>query len=135
VSTLALAESIRDLLPGGLSVHIGEAPATSPTLPWVVLRVTVPRVDDRSEGSSELSRLVRVQATVAGATEDSVLIIADQVIGALDAAQPIAEGWSTGRLLMTGDVAYYSDDVRVANTNTHVQVAALRFNLTASRIA
>jgi hypothetical protein len=135
VSTPALAAAIRALLPGDLSVHIGEAPATSPTLPWVVLRVTVPSVDDRSEGSTELSRLVRVQATVAGATEDSVLVIADRVIDALDAAQPVAEGWSTGRLLMAGDVAYYSDDVRVANTNTHVQVASLRFNLTASRTA
>jgi hypothetical protein len=135
VSTLALATSIRALLPVGLNVHIGEAPATSPTLPWVVLRVTVPNVDDRSEGSTELSRLVRVQATVAAATEDGVLIVADQVIDALDAAQPLAEGWSTGRLLMTGDVAYYPGDTLVPSTNTHVQVAALRFNLTASRTA
>lgn len=135
MTLLALAGGIRALAPSGLATYVGEAPLGSkPSPPWLVLRVSVPGVDQRAESSTVSSFTARLQATLAGTSENSVLVNADRVQRAFEGARPVAEGWTCGPLLLVGAPSLYVDDVASAATNSRIHVAVLSFAATVVRL-
>ena len=128
----ALAAAVLTLAPSG--AVLGEVPSGT-TLPWISVRVRVPGVLGRSDAATAQGRTGRVQVTVAGVTDESVLITGQTVVDAMEGSRPVAAGWLTGPLLLSGDPSLYSDDVVIAGVNRHVQVAALSFEFTASPTA
>lgn len=131
---LALARAIRALGPTDVTTYIGEAVAPT-TLPWITLNIRAPGSTERTLASTPLVGVARLAVTIAAASEDAALVIAEKVTAALDGARPSALGWQCSPLEQDGDVNTYADDVVIASVNRHVAVGHLSFSTTVARTA
>lgn len=132
MSVEALALSVLALAPEGTA--LGEVTGENPPLPWRSLSVRFPTPDMRSDASTPLAASVRVQATLAAASDRGVLLVADEMAQALEGARPSAAGWQCGPLLHVGSGDPYLAETTDPTSNRRVVVCHLSFIFTAIRI-
>ena len=85
------------LLPSDLTVYRGNVPA-APKYPYVLAGMGVGTREAETVSDEPSEHTNRYRITVAGLTEDSVMIVQDRTRDVLDRATPTLPGWSTARL-------------------------------------
>lgn len=129
----ALIDAMEALLPSTLLVYKGTVPA-QPEFPYVLVSANVPGVLERSQARRRMLSGARLRCTVVGLSLDAVLIIAPQVVDALDGARIDPPGWVTGSVQNIPNDQWVMEDtdVKVPDTNTHPLFVVLDFLVTAS---
>lgn len=127
-----LAAAISELLPTGLTWHVGQAPTGTVAPPWGIQSHHLPAVVERGASSVALSRLGEVRLTVATPHEQSSRAWLERAVDALEGARITAPGWRTSPLRQVGTIRVYPDrDATLTATNSHLIVGAVAFEYTA----
>ena len=126
-----LALAVKALAP--LGTVLGEVPSGT-NLPWRSLSVSIPGSPERSDAATVQSAVVRVQVTIATATDQGTLRHADEMVQALEGAVPVAAGWSCGPLLQVGMGSPYMSEATVQTANKRLSVIHISFAFTAVRL-
>ena len=127
-----VALAVRDLAPAG--TVLGEIIGDDPPLPWRSLTVRMPTPDERSDAATTLAATVRVSATLAAASDQGVLRVADEMVQALERKRPVAEGWLCGPMLHVGSSDPYLSEATVHSANRRLSVTHVSFIFTAIRL-
>ncbi|MCQ9367953.1 hypothetical protein NQ036_06805 [Brevibacterium sp. 91QC2O2] len=141
-STRALAAAIHALVPDGPTYTLfldqakpnenGLYPAKA--LPWIVLAVHLPNPASQSLAGARQAERVRVTATVAGLTRESVRGTYDKLTQALDGALPVADGWNLTRVREESSTDILEDpDLTLTEANRLVLYTVVTYQLTATR--
>lgn len=113
-STRAHWQAVLALLPDDLRLYRGNVPAT-PAYPYVLAWSGLGSRDAETLSDDPTERTHRYRMTIAGLTEDSVMIVQDRVRDALDRARVAVPGWSPGRLRLN-PLAPVLEDIDVTLT-------------------
>ena len=132
-------DAVKALLPGTVRVYMWNVP-DSPSYPYVVLWGDL---GDESSGGPDGDSLedvpdvlsLRVRATYAGLTGDSVLIHCRNVRAALNRKRPAVAGWHTSELRQTSLMDVQVDrDVTITGTGAHPLFAVDEFTLVSNKL-
>lgn len=136
-SALVLADAIEQMLPDDLNlftaaVKLGERGQTAEAaLPWVVVIAHLPVPATRSLAGRRHASTATVTMTIAGMTPNSVRVICDRVISAVEHQRPAAAGWNTGRMRLINARPISEDpDITLTGTNRKVVYTVLEWELT-----
>ena len=131
-------DAVRALLPSTVRVYAWGVPE-APSYPYVVIWGDL---GDESSGGPDGESLddvadvlsLRIRATYAGLTGDSVLIVARNVRAALNRKTPTVTGWRTNPLRQSTLMDVQVDrDVTIPGSGTHPLFAVDEFALTSER--
>jgi len=131
-------DAVRALIPSTVRVYAWGVPE-APSYPYVVIWGDL---GDESSGGPDGESLddvadvlsLRVRATYAGLTGDSVLIVARNVRAALNRKTPAVTGWRTNPLRQSTLMDVQVDrDVTIPGSGTHPLYAVDEFALTSER--
>ena len=131
-------DAVRALIPGTVRVYAWGVP-DAPQYPYVVIWGDL---GDESSGGPDGESLddvadvlsLRVRATYAGLTGDSVLIVARNVRAALNRKTPTVTGWRTNPLRQSTLMDVQVDlDVTITGSGAHPLFAVDEFALTSER--
>jgi len=130
----ALTDALAALLPSTVTVHRGTVPSL-PTFPYVLVMAKVPDALERSQARRKLLTGARVRCTVVGLSMDSVLIISERVVKAMDGARIDPPGWVTGSVENVPNSQWITEDTDVTDMTSkkHPLYAVLDFIVTASQ--
>lgn len=98
MSVNAHYNAIAAMLPSDITVYRGKADS-KPEYPYVVLWGDQGVVDTETLSEATMDLALKVNVTVAGETEASVLIVNDRVRAALNRKQPLVSGWAPSMLI------------------------------------
>jgi len=132
-------DAVRALIPSSVRVYAWGVPA-APTYPYVVIWGDLgdessggPDGDTLADSADVLS--LRVRATYAGLTGDSVLIVARNVRTALNRKTPTVTGWRTNPLRQSTLMDVQVDtDVTIPGSSTHPLFAVDEFALISQKL-
>ena len=140
-----LADAIKALVPASVAIgtqtvapqvfDVSTGTTDAPASIYYVLHVTIPSIDDRSEGATPHGHLSRVRLTAVGRTSNAARDLASAAESALDQARPVAAGWSCGLLLLRNTRGPDVDPDVTFTDGTRAIYAVSEFELTASRTA
>lgn len=100
--------AVKALLPADLTVYMGNVPET-PTYPYVVLWGDQGRADTEALSDDPTDLTLRIHATVAGMSFDSVAIVIDRVRSALNRKKPAVAGRYVGPLVQSPVMGIQTD--------------------------
>ena len=132
-------DAVRALIPGTVRVYPWNVPE-APSYPYVVIWGDL---GDESSGGPDGESLddvadvlsLRVRATYAGLTGDSVLIVARNVRAALNRQTPAVTGWLTNPLRQSTLMDVQTDeDVTIPGSGTHPLFAVDEFALVSHKL-
>jgi hypothetical protein len=132
-------EAVRALIPGTVRVYAWGVP-DAPSYPYVVIWGDL---GDESSGGPDGESLddvagvlsLRVRATYAGLTGDSVLIVARNVRAALNRKTPTVTGWRTNPLRQSTLMDVQVDtDVTIPGSGAHPLYAVDEFALISQKL-
>ena len=132
-------DAVRALIPGTVRVYAWNVPDV-PKYPYVVIWGDL---GDESSGGPDGESLddvadvlsLRVRATYAGLTGDSVLIVARNVRAALNRKTPTVTGWLTNPLRQSTLMDVQTDeDVTIPGSGTHPLFAVDEFALVSHKL-
>lgn len=135
----ALALAVKALIPttnGATTWKVwdGDVSDSSPAMPWVVLRVSVPGGSHRSDAQTRQAGNVTVTVLTVAASQQGARMMLDTILPALDGARPVASGWSCGVLVPISDPRTDPTDFipLTGGSSRHVWQGTAAFRLTAS---
>lgn len=128
----ALAQAVLTLAPVG--TELGEVTGEDPPLPWRSLRLSVPGLPEWSDAGTAQSYVAQIGVNVAAASDQGVLRVAGEMVGALEGARPVAAGWTCGRIGLHGSPSLpYLAEATVHGANRRLAVVHVAFRFTAVR--
>ena len=133
MSVLALHAAIRALMPTGITLYVGQAPATA-VAPWIVTGFDAPDITT-SEAAQGISKTGTLIATIATETEDATNFWTEKADDALFGVAPVLAGWSVGALIPGDRTGPYPAGMTATDTNLRYQETRLGYRFTYSRTA
>lgn len=140
-----LADAIKALVPTSVTIgsqtvapeifDVSTGSTKAPASIYYVLHVTIPGIDDRSEGATPHGHLTRVRLTSVARTAAAARDLASASEAALDQTRPVAAGWVCGPLLLRNTRGPDEDPDVTFTDDTRAIYAVSEFELTTSRTA